>query len=121
MRNYIQPGDTLSLIAPADVKSGDVITIGAFTGVAAYNAKEGDVVETSIVGVFELPKGEGALTQGQVVSWDAGAKKVTANGGTPLGAVTEPAGDSAATVRVKLFGLVSPPPSAPPEPAAPES
>jgi len=108
---YIQPGEVLSLTVPADVKSNDVVTIGAFTGVCTHDAKSGEVCEIGLVGVWELPKGSGALTQGQLVYWDSSAKKVAAsagsNGAPLLGAVTEAAGADAKVARVRLNGITT--------------
>ena len=79
MRNFIQPGETITLVAPAEVKSGDVVVVGGLAGVAATDAAEGAEVETQLVGVFELPKGADVLAAGALVCWD-GAKVVAAAG-----------------------------------------
>lgn len=111
MKNFVQPGDVLTLVAPADCKSGDVITVGAFTGVATYDAKAGQEIETAIVGVFELAKAAGALEPGALVYWDAGAKKATGSAGEGdallIGAAVSAAGADAATCRVRLNGITT--------------
>ena len=113
MRNFVQPGDVLTLIAPAAVKSGGVVSVGAFVGVATSDAAQGAAVETQLVGVFELPKGQGALAQGQIVFWD-GSRIVGESGGDEddpglpvLGAVTQAAGADASTCLVRLNGVVA--------------
>lgn len=108
VRIYIQPGNVITLNAPTDVKSGDVVHVGSLIGVATYNARAGDEVETQLVGVWELPKKTGALTAGQVVFWDAAAKAVTGsddNDAPLLGAVIQAAGADAPVVRVRLNGV----------------
>jgi len=35
-KNFIQNGNTVTLTAPAAVKSGDLIVVGALAGVCAY-------------------------------------------------------------------------------------
>jgi predicted RecA/RadA family phage recombinase len=35
MRNYLQAGATVTVTAPANVSSGDVVIVGALVGVAA--------------------------------------------------------------------------------------
>jgi predicted RecA/RadA family phage recombinase len=106
MRNYVQPGETITLITPAGIRSGDVVQVGALIGVAAYDAPEGAEVEVSLVGVYDLPKGNAALEQGALAFWDAGSKTV-AGSGVLLGAVILPAGADAATCRVRLNGVTS--------------
>ena len=108
MRNYLQPGDVLSLIAPSDVKSGSIVTIGALTGVAAADAAKDGIVEVALTGVFELPKAAAAVAAGDLAFWD-GAKVVATGGDGDLliGAVVAAAGADAATCRVRLNGVTS--------------
>jgi predicted RecA/RadA family phage recombinase len=56
MKNYIQPGDVITVAAPADVASGDLVVVGDIVGVAAYSALSGAQVEIKTSGVFELKK-----------------------------------------------------------------
>ena len=104
MKNFVQPGDVVTLIAPADVKSGAVVTVGAFTGIAATDAAKDSEVEVALVGVFELPKAA-AVAQGDLAYWDG--SKVVAEGDLLLGAVIAAAGVDAATCRVRLNGVTS--------------
>ena len=67
MRNYIQPSKTITVPAPANVKSGDLVVVGDLFGVAEFSAAEGDPVEIATEGVFELPKV-------QAQAWSLGAK-----------------------------------------------
>jgi predicted RecA/RadA family phage recombinase len=62
MKNFIKPGNTVTLTAPAvtGCKSGDLIIVGALAGVDAYDAVAGADVEVTVVGIFELPKATGA-------------------------------------------------------------
>lgn len=107
MKNFIQPGDVLTLIAPDDVVSGQGVLVGSLFGIAAYNATNGQPVECKLVGVFELPKAAGAIEQGDAVYWDDGEGEVTTDddGTVLIGAATEPALNAAPTVRVRLFGF----------------
>ena len=72
MKNFIQPGNIITLVAPAATcQSGSPVNVGVFFGVAAYDALEGANVETQLTGVFELPKETGlAIDQGDRVYWD---------------------------------------------------
>jgi predicted RecA/RadA family phage recombinase len=103
-RNFVQPGDVITLTAPADVKGGEIVTVGALTGVAAYDAKAGAEVEVALTGVFELPCSE-ALAQGALAYWADG--KVAAEGDLLIGAVIAAAGSGAATCRVRLNAVTT--------------
>jgi predicted RecA/RadA family phage recombinase len=107
--NFVQPGNIITLTAPAvtGCKSGDLIVVGAFAGVAAYDAGPGEEVECTLEGVWELPKAPGQLTEGQPVYWDAGPGAIAgapAAGLFPIGAVVRAAGTNDTTVRVRLNG-----------------
>jgi predicted RecA/RadA family phage recombinase len=104
-RNFVQPGDVLTLTAPRNVKSGEIVSVGAFTGVAAFDAAQGQEVEVALGGVFELPKGPEALAQGALVFWDG--THVVGEGELLLGAVIAAAGASASTARVRLNGVTT--------------
>lgn len=105
-KSYIQKGHTLTLVAPAAVKSGDVVIVGGIIGVAQFDALQNAEVEVQVECVHVLPKATPlVLAQGAAAYWDAGAKKITATVGANflLGTVTETAGTDATTVSVKLF------------------
>ena len=107
MRNYIQPGNTLTLTAPAAIASGDVVAVGSIIGVANGDAENGAAVDVDTVGVFRLPKVSAlAIAAGDVVYWDSSAKLVnkTASGNTKLGVATEAAANPSADVAVRLNG-----------------
>ena len=55
MKNFIQPGNTLTVAAPAAVASGAVVLVGKILGVAAAAAGSGEPVEVAIEGVYEVP------------------------------------------------------------------
>jgi predicted RecA/RadA family phage recombinase len=97
----------VTLLAPAAVKSGDVVVVGALVGIAQYDAVEGGEVETMVEGVHELPKGNAAITAGAKAYWDAANKvcTATATGNTLLGAAILSAGADATTCRVRLNGI----------------
>jgi predicted RecA/RadA family phage recombinase len=106
MKNYVQRGETVTLTAPASVLSGAGVLVGSIFGVAEYTAGSGDEVEVNLVGVFDLPKAAGAITQGAKVYWDNTAKNVTttASGNSLIGAAVAAAANGASTVRVRLNG-----------------
>jgi len=107
MRNYIQPGNTLTLTAPAEIASGAVVIVGSIIGVANGDAENGAPVDVDTVGVFRLPKVAAlAIAAGDKVYWDAGAKLVTktAASNTLLGVATEAAANPSPNVSVRLNG-----------------
>ena len=109
-KNYVQPGQTVTLTAPAvtGCKSGDLIIVGALAGVAAYDAAAGDPVELTTEGVWELPKAAGQILEGARVWWSTTTGNVanaTGAGLYAIGVAVRAAGSSDATVRVRLDGI----------------
>lgn len=105
MKNFVQPGDTLSLTAPYAVASGAGMLVGALFAVAVAAADNGAPVEGKTTGVFELAKVEAqAWTQGARLYWDAATKLVTtvAAGNTLIGTATEAADNPSTTGLVRL-------------------
>jgi predicted RecA/RadA family phage recombinase len=109
--NYVQPGNVITLTAPiGGVKSGAGFVVGSIFAVATTDAAEGADVESALIGVWELPKAGVQLLQGAAAFWDVSAGEVVAAGGAgnaPIGAVTETAASTAATVRVRLDGIAT--------------
>lgn len=108
MRNFVQPGDTLTIPAPAALASGAVVIAGKIIGIAAGAAESGKPVDVVTVGVFNLPKvGADAFTVGADVYWDAedDLATVTSSGNTRLGVAVAAAGAGVATVNVRLTGF----------------
>ena len=107
MRNYIQPGNTITLAAPYAVTSGDGLLVGAIFGVATVNAIQGEEVEACLVGVVDLAKKAAqAWAPGDKVYWDDTDKvaTLTATDNTLIGAAVAAAAANAATGRVRLNG-----------------
>lgn len=107
MKNYVQPGTTLTLTAPYAVTSGDGLLVGSIYGVAAGDAASGAIVEAALTGVFDLTKiGSQAWTVGAKVYWDDTNKRCTsvATGNTLIGVAVEAvaggAGDTIGQVRL---------------------
>lgn len=107
MKNYVQPGNTISLTAPYAVTSGDGLLVGSIFGIASGDAALSEPVETALVGVFDLTKvGSQAWTVGAKVYWDDTNKRTTsvATSNTLIGVATEAvaggAGDTIGRVRL---------------------
>ncbi|USI71621.1 DUF2190 family protein [Sphingomonas morindae] len=104
MNNFRHPGDVCTFAAPYAVASGGGFLVGALFAVALIAAAPNAPVEGRVTGVVVLPKAAGAVTPGQKLYWDDGAKVVTttAQGNTLIGAAlsTQAAGDPNVTVRL---------------------
>lgn len=107
-KNFIQPGDTLTLTAPVGgVVSGQPVLIGNIFAIALTSAAAGETFEGKTSGVWESDKVSAeAWTVGQAIYWNAGQAKLTgtAQGNTLVGAATEIAANPSATGKVKLWG-----------------
>jgi len=108
MKNFIQPGKTVTVLAPDDVESGNLVIVGLLAGVAAHDAASGDPVEIVTEGVFTLPK-----TSAQ--AWTVGAAiygipstgsttTATTSGNVFIGVAMEAAANPSATGVVRLNG-----------------
>lgn len=85
-KNYKQPGKTLDVPAPADVKSGDGVLIGKLFGVSQISAKAGEMITIDREGVWDLPKTEAqAWGIGDVVYWNGTEVTSVASGNTKIG------------------------------------
>ena len=109
MKNFVQPGHTLTSIAPAGgILSGAGLLDGSLFGVAGYDAAAGAEVEIDVVGVFDLANTAAqAFARGDKVYWNNSTKLATStsSGNSLIGAATAVAGGSDATVRVRLNGV----------------
>lgn len=109
MRNYVQPGDTVTLIcAQGGRSSGDVVKVGALCGVAAFDAIAGAEIETKLTGVFYLEKvtAQAWGTVGLPIYYDALADKVTTvgSGNTLIGVNLATAANPSTQGLVRLNG-----------------
>lgn len=83
MKNFIQPGDTVTVPAPANVASGAPVLVGDIFGVAVYSCQTGEDLELATEGVFDLPKASSqAWTVGAKIYFDAATKTLTATVGS---------------------------------------
>ncbi len=109
-KNYVCDGKVMDYqnAGASMIASGAVVPMAAMIGIAETNIAPGKVGAVSIVGVFSLPKKTGsgaALTAGGGAWWDGTNKQIVgaaADGLIPAGKVFADAGDSAASVRIKI-------------------
>lgn len=109
MKNFIQDGNTINYtVAGTPVKGGELRMVGDVAAVAVTDGAVGETIAMHVTGVYELPKGAGAITQGAAVYADAGGTGIvtTAEGNKFAGYAWEEAAAEAATVLVKINGAV---------------
>lgn len=107
MKNYIQPGDVISVPAPGTLISGQGAVVGSLFGVAGHDAASGAAVELHTRGVFDLPKiGSQAWAVGQLVYWTGTACTSTVATNKLIGVAVTVIGSGAGEIvgRVRLNG-----------------
>lgn len=107
MKNYVQPGNTLTIPAPDDIVSGQIVAVGGLIGVAAGDAESGADLDLVTEGVFTLPKvSTDAVTIGATLYFDSSAGVVTldddSGANARIGLAVTAAGNPSAEVNVKL-------------------
>ena len=106
-RNFLHDGERITVVAPANANSGDLVIVGQMFGVAETSPVSGSNVVIRCGGVVTLRKLSGAGTsysQGANLFWDAVGANVTtsATSNTRIGvaAVAAVNGDTVAAVRL---------------------
>lgn len=100
MKNYVQPGKTVTFTAAADIASGAGLLLGTtLFGVATGDVASGEVGEAMIESVFTLPKAAVVVTAFAAAYWDNTAKVTTnvSSGNTLIGFYTEGSASGVAT------------------------
>jgi predicted RecA/RadA family phage recombinase len=108
--NYVQEGDTLTLIAPSGgVVSGKGYVIGSLFVVALVTASAGATFTGMTEGVFLMTKNTHASTKaftaGEAIFWDNGSDKrwdKTASGFFQVGVAVAAAASTDTTVLVEI-------------------
>lgn len=108
MNNFVQPGDSVTLIAPSGgVTAGVPKQIGQLLVVPAVTALVGVSFVGKVTGVFTVTKvGSQAWTQGAVVYWDESNDRFTTvatgnfRAGIAVTAVGSGAGETTGVVRL---------------------
>lgn len=103
--NFVQPGDTITLVAPYGLTSGQGAQVGNFFGVALGTFLISANGEFGITGVWTLAKTSAqAWTQGQAIYWDNTNRRADSDSslGIFIGIATEAAANPTATGKVRL-------------------
>jgi predicted RecA/RadA family phage recombinase len=107
MKNFVQPGGTLTFAAPYDVIAGAGFKVGSIVAIATAAALNTVTVEGVVAGVFDVAKVSAqAWAVGERVYWDDTARlfTTTASANTLVGAAVAVAANPSATGRVRLNG-----------------
>lgn len=104
MKNFKQPGETLTLVAPYNRSAGQGALVGGIFGVAVTDVTSGDEAAFDVEGVFSLPKATGAVSQGDPIYWNDTTKVVSTvdSVGPLIGSATADALSGDATCDVRL-------------------
>lgn len=106
MKNFVQPGDVVPMVAPYAVTAGQGMQVGQNFGVALSDAAISTAVEAAQNGVMDLTKEPSlAIAAGARVYWDNTNRRITtvALNNLPVGVAAEAALSAAATVRVLVM------------------
>jgi predicted RecA/RadA family phage recombinase len=106
MKNYVQPGRTVTVPAPYAVESGWLVLLGDLVGIVARDAEMGEPCDLALEGCFSLPKASAdVITAGQLVGWDSTASQVTtveSEMDALIGHAVEAAGSGVGLITVRL-------------------
>ena len=110
-KNYLGRGDSLNIIAPSNVVSGQGLLVGSgLLGIVGADALSGAQVALHTEGEWLVTKAAGtAWTVGQLIYWDDAPKNFTTtstSGHVKAGVATEAAASADTTGKVRLNGTV---------------
>lgn len=110
-RNYVQPGETVTVTAPYAVASGGGIKVGALIGIALADAAQGAPVEVRRVGVFDTARatGEAWVAWTTRLFWDDTNRRLTstATGNTLVGVAAQSQAAADPVGRALLTGQIA--------------
>lgn len=106
MKNYVQPGDTLTVTAPYALTAGDGCLVGTMFGVACGTYANGATdAEIKTEGVFDLTAlSTDTAALGAALYWDNSNKRLTttASGNTKVGVAVAAKANGDTTARIRL-------------------
>jgi len=104
MARFIHDGRAVDFLPESDTIAGTVIVIGSLVGITKMDIPAGTLDAVHVVGVYDIEKGNAAVSLGNKVYWDATAKKavINATGNTLLGVAVQEATAEDITVRIRI-------------------
>jgi predicted RecA/RadA family phage recombinase len=105
MKNFIQPGNVVSITTTSALNPGDGYVKGKLFGIASNKYAINDVAELLLEGVVALKKAAGVTpVEGDAVLYDVATQTIVATGGKSIGYCVEvSAPDDATYALVKLI------------------
>jgi predicted RecA/RadA family phage recombinase len=114
MKNFIAPGNRLTITAGADIASGAGVLVGSIFGVAETAIANGAQGVIVLEGIVDLPKAPSqAWTVGALIYWDAANSRCTNVAGSlkligiAAAAVGGGAGETTGRVRLNGAGITA--------------
>jgi predicted RecA/RadA family phage recombinase len=105
MKNYVQPGDVITVPAPATVTAGAGVLVGSLFGIAVTDAASGAPVNICVNGVVDAVKATGqAWTVGQLVYWSGTNVTNVASTNKLIGCAVQAQASGDTVGRVRLNG-----------------
>ncbi len=103
MKNFIQNGGHLTIPAPHDLRSGELVLVGDLVGVACLDAAKTQGVTLALEGVYTLPKEKAeGIALGHRLYTKGGSVTTKAEGGVYVGIAVAAADQTATSVAVRL-------------------
>jgi predicted RecA/RadA family phage recombinase len=104
MKNFVAPGNMVSVTSPTNAVSGDLVLFGVMGGgVAATDALVGAPLELAVEGIYDVKKATAdLLPAGTVAHADSSTGLISLAGTIKVGWIVASAGPGQTTVRVRL-------------------
>ena len=79
MKNAVQPGKVMTVVAGGAIVSGKLYAVGTLVGVATGSVESGQEYELALNGVVSVPNTDGIVgAQGALIGYDQANHKVVA-------------------------------------------
>lgn len=102
---FVQKGSNIDYTATQDIAYMEVVPLISRIGVALEDIKNGEKGTVTLVGVFDLPAGSGAIAVGQDVFFNTSTGKIVTESGSntvPAGIAIDPKSAAGNTARVRI-------------------
>lgn len=100
MKNLIEDGKTINIVAEKAIEAGELVVLNELVGVAVVGGQLGGLITLQVEGVFELPKAAGKIEQGQRVFVDTSGESpvVKVSASEPTNPDADPAAELSAGI-----------------------
>lgn len=103
MKNYLQEGFVITVPAPGNVSSGDVVNVGSLIGFAVDDAASGETVAVACSGVFSVPVASADdVTIGAPLYWDGTEFTIDDTGNVYAGVAVKAAGVGVTSGEIRI-------------------